>query len=751
MATINQNYPSNTPTGNVYIDSLIWGGSWSANNGTTTNITWSASTGNIYSGLATGAAWLSYETAALQNALQTWSNVANVTFEQLSPVFNANIEYYTISPTSMGVLTEDNTILGFHETPDGSANAPLYGVFNNAGAGWTSLGLKQGGYGFLTLIHEIGHGLGLAHPHDYGGGSSIFPGVTDAFASYGDYELNQGIWTIMSYNDGWNQVPSPLVDISYGQAGTPMAFDIAAIQYIYGANMSYQTDNNTYLLANKNGGGTFWSCIWDAGGTDTISAQGSNVSADINLNAAPLVGLNAAGYVSHVTGIVGGFTIANNVIIENAVGGNANDLLVGNSTDNFLTGGAGNDSIDGGTGNDTLNGGTGADTMTGGTGNDTYVVDHVGDTTTELTDEGIDLVRSSISFDLSVKAQYVENLTLTGTSAINGTGNALDNLLTGNAAANILNGGLGIDTLIGGAGNDTYVVDNAEDLISETPNAGTDLVKVAIATADGSYTLADNVENATLTSTVAYSLVGNGLNNRLTGNAAVNTLDGGAGIDTLIGGAGNDTYIIDLNINGTLQDKVVEAALSGDINDTIQLRGYSSNTTTLTLLTNVEHLDASATGTSKLNLTGNAAANILTGNAAANTLNGGAGADILIGGAGNDVLIGGAGSDVFKFESISLNTSVDIDVITDFLSSQLDSIWLSGTIFSILENGVLNETNFVSGISAVALDDTDHIIYNSGTGALYYDADGNGALVSIQFATLVGSPSLQASDVWIGV
>ena len=188
----------------------------------------------------------------------------------------------------------------------------------------------------------------------------------------GEFGLNQGIWTVMSYNFGWRTVPSS--SYAFGWEGTPMAFDVAALQELYGANLTYNTGDNVYHLPGVNAAGTFWSCIWDAGGIDTISADGLAGNCFINLNDAPLTGENAGGYVSWMAGIRGGFTIAHDVldgsvvvnVIENAIGGKGNDKLIGNEFDNQLSGGLGKD---------TMVGGDGSDTMIGGRGNDLYVVD----------------------------------------------------------------------------------------------------------------------------------------------------------------------------------------------------------------------------------------------------------------------------------------------------------------------------------------------------------------------------------------
>ncbi len=223
------------------------------------------------------------------------------------------------------------------------------------------------------------------------------------------------------------------------------------------------------------------------------------------------------------------------------LGTSARDSLVGTDAADSLYGGGGADTLVGMAGADLLDGGAGADRMLGGFGADTYLVNDPGDLVVESDDGSVDHVISSVSYALPA---FVDNLTLTGTANLTGTGNALNNVIVGNAGANLLtggagndrlNGGAGADTLRGGTGNDTYVVSDTTDLVVELQAEGVDLVLSSI-----SLTLAANVENLTLSGTADLVGVGNALNNTLTGNAGGNVLLGGAGNDILRGEGGND-------------------------------------------------------------------------------------------------------------------------------------------------------------------------------------------------------------------
>jgi hypothetical protein len=423
--------------------------------------------------------------------------------------------------------------------------------------------------------------------------------------------------------------------------------------------------------------------------------------------------------------------------------------ITGTQFADTLAGTNSNDSIFGLAGNDRIDGGLGADRMVGATGDDIYEVNNAGDVVEELSGEGTDTVRSTISYTLT---DTVENLMLSATAAT-GTGNALANTLVGNASANTLygldgsdylNGLGGADRMVGGAGNDVYAVDNVGDVVVEASGEGTiDTVKSAI-----NYTLTDNVENLHLTETAATG-TGNALANTLLGNSSANTLyglagsdclNGEAGADRMEGGAGNDLYAVD-----NVGDVVVEA--SGEGTDTVR------STISYTLTDTVENLMLSATAATG---TGNALANTLVGNASANTLYGLAGNDVLegadgndtlIGGSGRDTLKGGAGADKFVFNTAPL--ALHNDTITDFISGDGDSIVLSKSVFAALSVGSLTAEQFHAAAGATtSLDAADRVIYDTTTGKLYYDADGLGGAAAVQFATVGdgSAPALAFTD-----
>jgi len=384
-------------------------------------------------------------------------------------------------------------------------------------------------------------------------------------------------------------------------------------------------------------------------------------------------------------------------------GTTAGETLAGGTTSDLINGLGGNDTLTGDAGDDTLDGGIGADSLTGGAGNDLYVLDSASDKVSELGADLDDRIQASITIDLNnVAYAGIDHVTLTGTGALNATGNGGDNMLIGNAGANVLNGGGGVDTLIGGAGNDTYRVDGGDDQAIENPGEGTDTV---IITGFG-FTLGANIENLTL-DPGAHEGNGNDLANKITGNVDNNSLNGFAGNDTLIGndgsedlrggtgadsmvgGNGSDTYNVD-----DVGDKVSETSAAGGTEDGVV------SSIDYTLGANIESLELTDTGaidgtgnTLANEIQGNIGDNVLSGLAGADTLRGGGGADLLLGGDGDDVLVaadfedtlavgddtlaGGAGADRFVFEEGPIT---GLDRIRDFNAPLGDVIDVTGVL-----------------------------------------------------------------------
>ena len=353
-------------------------------------------------------------------------------------------------------------------------------------------------------------------------------------------------------------------------------------------------------------------------------------------------------------------------------GTNGADVLDGTADNDRLSGLAGDDTLSGLDGNDTLDGGTGADTLVGGDGDDLYIVDDAGDVVTENLDEGRDHVQAAISYVLGAN---VEDLTLTGTDAIDGTGNAQGNTLIGNNGDNTLDGGAGADYMDGGSGNDTYVVDDENDFVKD--KTGFDTIESSV-----SYTLPTKVEHLILTGVADINATGDKSTNTLTGNAGNNTLDGGKGKDTMIGGAGDDTYVVD-----STGDVIVE--LPGEGTDTV------ISSIAMTLADDFENL--TLTGTKRMNGTGNALDNILIGNAADNTLMGLDGNDTLSGGGGRDTLIGGDGDDVYIVNDTQT-------VVVELAGEGTDTLQTSvtHTLMTNVENLELTGTENISGTGNAA-------------------------------------------------
>ncbi|MGO7040454.1 M10 family metallopeptidase C-terminal domain-containing protein [Rhizobium acaciae] len=575
-----------------------------------------------------------------------------------------------------------------------------------------------GNYAGHTLVHELGHALGLKHSFE----PDFFYNPTVVPRAYDSVE-----YTVMTYRTyvGDNTTSGYKYELD-GAPQTFMMLDIAALQQMYGADYTTNSGDTVYKW-NPNEGVTYvdgvaaitpdanriFATVWDGGGIDTYDLSAYTTALKIDLRAggysvfsqsqlADLWGDYARGNIFNALLYNG--NVAS--LIENVQAGSGNDNIIGNEANNTLWGNAGDDSLYGGTGNDTLIGGAGSDWMVGGAGNDLYVVDDNFDFVIESPNQGTDTVQTALSS--YTLRDNVETLTYTGSASFTGTGNALANTITGGIGSDTLNGGAGADSLIGGAGDDTYIVDNAADIVTEVADEGIDTVRATSA----NYTLGANLENLTYIGTAAFTGTGNDLANTIRGAAGADTLDGKAGADSLIGGAGNDTYIVD-----NVGDVVTEGLNEGTDLIKTALSIY-------TLGNNVENLFYM--GSANFTGTGNALANMITGGAGTDTLDGGTGNDTLIGGAGNDLLDGGAGNDTLNGGAGNDIYVVDSasDVITELASAGTDEIRTSLAAYSIA--ALINVEN-LSYTGSANFTGTGNALANMITGGIGSDTLNGGA------------------------
>jgi Ca2+-binding RTX toxin-like protein len=477
-----------------------------------------------------------------------------------------------------------------------------------------------------------------------------------------------------------------------GEAGDDAIIGAGGVDLLYGGL------GDDYLA-----GGASGDTLDGGDGSDTASYGDSPAALTINLGARTASGGDATG--DHL------------FAIENAIGTAFADSIIGSADDNRLEGGDGDDTLYGRDGGDILVGDGGADDLHGENGNDTI-----------LAGEGNDALYGNDGLDVLSGGDGDDIL----------SGGAGNDVLSGESGNDTLVGGTGADSMTGGAGDDRFIVDNPGDLVVEsaTASGGNDRVETTF-----SYTLPSGVEellvNATALTT-PLNLTGNALANTIRGNSAGNILDGRGGADFMAGGAGGDIYIVD-----NVGDVVSETANNGPY-------GYDqvNSSVSYDMPAYVERL--LLTGTAAINGTGHGADDYITGNSAQNILIGGSGHDTLYGmdgndkltgGVGNDLLVGGAGRDVYNF--LSPVVAANVDTIYDYTVSD-DVIHLGHSVFSGLSLGELAAGAFNTGTAASEAD--DRIIYDTGTGALYFDPDGTGGATASQFATIAPTLAMAAAE-----
>ena len=578
------------------------------------------------------AAFNTEQKAAATNALQSWANVANISFTNVAD--NAN---------SVGEIrfafSSDNSLSGVW----GHAYYPS-NYFPFGGDIWVNYkqasdtDWAKGSGNFDSLIHEIGHALGLKHPFE------------DQPRLSPQYDTEQ--FTVMSYTNPaktlWPQVTQNSSRYSAQSKSvnpeSPMVLDIAAIQYMYGKNTSYKSGDDVYTMDPSS---PFFKTIWDASGSDTINASSFIHACNIDLNPGNYssLGFRSNWYDfkhidwdtpykdSEIYDGTNNLGIAFDCWIENAVGGSNNDILTGNNKNNQLQGNSGSDSLAGGAGNDTIDGGAGNDTVIFKGNFADYITSYSAATKTftikdkTVARDDADSITSTEYFQFADSTKSAESLI----SLSSASGNSSNTSNTKNI------------TLIGGSGNDVITGQSGDDSLS-------------------------------------------GFN----GN---DSLDGAGGNDTLVGGRGKDKFTIaagtdrvaDLGAGGS-DVLIVTAGATANVYVaaawTASVSSTNFGTTNLTTPGYAVNLSAVVSGSTGFRVVNSGNATTLTGSARADTLIGGAGNDKLLGGPGMDILAGGVGSDVlkggaerdtFEFRAGDSGQSRGFDVIADFAKGSFNS------------------------------------------------------------------------------
>lgn len=660
-----------TPSGVSIIDSLLYGTKWSS-----LNLTYSFP--DAVSDLADYASPLDgayfgqlsgVQQSIVESALAQWARVSGLTFTEAANDADGDLRFYHYaSPDNLTMR-----VAGFPgETPEGGDV--------QFGAAFTGSSWPQADYNYFTILHEIGHALGLKHPHGNENGFPVAPAATDGVEN-----------TVMSYRSYLNG-PIEAYGIATGSYPyQPMAFDIAAIQYLYGANWNTYAGDTTYTYDPT--ASVLFITHWDGGGVDTYNFASYTANLKIDLRPGAWIDL---GYQYALLDTISPVYATGNIrnpylyngdlrsLIENANGGSGADSIAGNQAANALNGGAGHDTLYGYEGADTLNGqsgddqlfggdgddvligGSGADTLTGGAGDDTFNVAPGG---VRIEDFGVGdrivtagVVAAAITFDLAGSTLTIDPDGPGATAAFSVT--------LGAAAPDGYSLAMDTDGAIIWRLNPTLPPPPA------TPTEGADVLSA------GSEPLSAGAGgDIVLGSEVANWIHGNQGNDQLMGYGGADTLMGGQGNDQLLGGEGDDMLFGDAGDDRLDGDQGDDQMFGGEGQDSLAggggddiLQGNAGADS----LSGGEGRDTAHGGQGDDFIHGNQGADLLLGDMGRDTLHGGQGDDVLWGGAGDDwlsgdvgddVLVGGAGADVFHFAG-----GQGRDLVQDFRAAEGDRL-----------------------------------------------------------------------------
>jgi serralysin len=751
-------------TGDSYIDGLLGGTKW---NGSFTfsfpNATTDYPAGYPEADTDSNFAPVTFQQREATRAIMTGTTTAGTANVMLATNVNSFIQVLVSEADGPGLGRNGHGDIRLGEASDPKtayAALPNNDADGRGGDVWfgtkyvgTSADYRNpvmGNYAYYTHIHELGHAMGLKHPHEAEGpGNLTLPSDKDSVE-----------WTVMSYRSYvGGPIGNDVVGLTFGQWSAPqtfMMYDIQALQTMYGAFYGTNAGNTTYswsattgetfingVSQGTPGGNQVFMTVWDGGGIDTYDMF--NFSRGVTINLAPGASSITSeaqraylGNSHYAEGTVYNSLLFNGdlrSIIENATGGAGDDTITGNQVDNVLIGFGGHDEIAGGEGNDTLYGGTEADTLKGGGGVDGLFGGEQDDTLkggggADALDGGNGTDTVDYSFSLAVDVNLATGQCFGGDAGAdtlfsieNIRGSAQGDTLTGDGNANSLlgedgndklKGAGGFDNLEGGLGDDNLKGGGGADVLnggagldaadySDTVNA----VTVNLATGIGT---GNDAQGDTYTD--IENLTGSGGADNLTGDAGANVIygaggndviRGGGGVDSLHGGDGNDQIYVDQTLD------VVSEGVGGG-ND----RVFASVSYVLAAGQEIEILSTTNTaGAGAINLTGNEFGNTVIGNNGINALNGGGAADKLYGYGGNDLYYadnaadlvfeaagGGTGDRVLASVSYVLAAGQEIEILSTTNTAGLGALNLTGNAFNntIVGNFGANVLNGGGGI-----------------------------------------------------
>jgi Ca2+-binding RTX toxin-like protein len=688
----------------------------------------------------------------VDEAFKVWGLLTGINFVRTSNVNNGVDIYFGDEEEGAYADTDQHIRLG-------GINHIDY-VHINVEPGWDGRSTDYESYTMTTLVHEIGHAIGLGHLGDYNG-EAEYPDDADftndtrsnsimsyfsGTSTHKNTFLEEGHWSNGDKltNPGWEN-PNVKHDEYKGRESlTPQVADLRAIDKLYwqtdrGVNRAF-TENTVYgnntnisisksylfhnmadilvpfyhdfededgnpLIDSSSGESirkhfSYEFTISDGGGLDKIDF--SDFSEDQRIDLRPSDVNSTETSNSDVAGGKNNLHIGVSTIIEKASTGSGNDEITGNDVDNTLEGGEGNDTLDGGEGNDLLDGGLGADRMRGGKGSDQYYVDNNGDVVTETgSDDAYDEVYLSRQrFSAPRHLESVMSVQVGFNHRI--YGNDEDNYLGGNSGNDIISGKKGSDILEGYAGDDIYYVmhDSDEDTVIETSNNGTDTIK----SYGSSYTLGEHIENLTLLRSNFHTGdrtgIGNDLKNTIRNDSTKkSTLEGGGGNDSIIGGSLSD------RIDGGIGNDTMRGGRGNDtyVFDSLKdkaIEEIGSNGGDDTIITSVNVSLIQHPGVENITLESNATG-IHIGNEKANTIMGNNSINTFLGLVGDDTLFGAGGNDFLDGgegnDEMQGGTGDDIYVVDSLDDLIIEPINNSGT--DEIRSSISYSINFINRVT----------------------------------------------------